>query len=141
MIERKKLMGLFTQKANGFMFTPEMAQMFDMLLQDDNYGLEKVKTDSVLLNYILISQNPINVKLHQMLSIIAPSKDDQYSVRQATNALIRLEQHLDPRIRNLEVDSSLAESIRNKVNPELNFLNLQELVDGVASSPNFYPIQ
>lgn len=141
MIERKKLMSLLTQKANGFMFSLEMAQMFDMLLQDENYGLEKVKTDSVLLNYILISQNPINVKLYQMLSIIAPSKDDQYSVRQATNALVRLEQHMDPRIRNLELDSSLAEGIRAKMNPELNYLNLQELVETVNSSPSFYPIQ
>lgn len=134
-------MSVFTEKANGFMFTPEMAMQFDMLLQDDNYGQARVKTTSVLINYILISQNPINVKLHQILSILAPSADDLYSVRKATNAVIQMEQHIDPRIRNLEIDSSLAESIRSKINPDQSVMTLQELVDTVSSYPNFFPVQ
>lgn len=118
-----------------------MAQQFDLLLQDDNYGDTKVKMQSVLINYILISQNPINVKLHQILAIIAPSPDDQYSVRKLTNTLIRMEQQIDSRIKNLEIDPSLSESIRSKFGPEQIGLTLQEVVDMVASFPNFFPIQ
>lgn len=62
--------------SNNFKFNQQMAEQFDMLLQDENYGKTLVSVSSVMVNYILISQLPIHMKVHMMLNVIAPKDDD-----------------------------------------------------------------
>lgn len=141
LLDRKQLMAALVVKSNKFAFNQQMAEQFDMLLQDEHYGKARVSLQSVLVNYILISQLPINMKLHQMLCVLAPSEDDQYSVRKATDTLIRLEHHLDNRIQQLARDPSLSELVRSKANSDSNSLSKMEMVELITNSTNFFAVQ